>query len=128
MDFSKPTTIGARIHENYEQLVLACGYDHNFVINGKSDDLKFAARVYEPSSGRTLKTYTTEPGVHLYSANFLDGTIKRKQGYVYQQRYGFCLETQHFPDSPNHPNFPTTILRPGQTYNSRTVYKFSAQK
>ncbi len=128
MDFSKPTTIGARIHENYEQLVLARGYDHNFVINGKSDDLKFAARVYEPSSGRTLKTYTTEPGVHLYSANFLDGTIKRKQGYVYQQRYGFCLETQHFPDSPNHPNFPTTILRPGQTYNSRTVYKFSVQK
>lgn len=128
MDFSKPTTIGARIHENYEQLVLARGYDHNFVINGKSDDLKFAARVYEPSSGRTLETYTTEPGVHLYSANFLDGTIKRKQGYVYQQRYGFCLETQHFPDSPNHPNFPTTILRPGQTYNSRTVYKFSVQK
>jgi len=128
LDFSKPMKIGARIYENYEQLVLGRGYDHNFVINGKSDDLKFAARVHEPTSGRVLETYTTEPGVQLYSANFLDGTIKRKQGYVYQQRYGFCLETQHFPDSPNHPNFPTTILRPGQTYNSRTVYKFSAQK
>ena len=86
-----------------------------------------AARVKEPTSGRVLEVYTTEPGVQLYTGNFLDGTITGKGGHVYKLRFGFCLETQHFPDSPNHPDFPTTILRPGQTYHSRTIYKMSAE-
>lgn len=128
LDFAKSNPIGARINDNYEQLVLAHGYDHNFVINRKRPGLELAARVHEPSTGRILEIYTTEPGVQFYSANFLDGTITGKQGRVYKQHYAFCLETQHFPDSPNHPSFPSTILRPGQTYDSRTVYKFSADK
>jgi len=90
--------------------------------------LELAARVYEPTSGRVMEVYTTEPGVQFYAGNFLDGTITGKQGHVYKRRYGLCLETQHFPDSPNHPEFPSTILRPGQTLHSRTIYKFSAQK
>ena len=128
LDFTKATPIGARINDNYEQLVLARGYDHNFVINRKESGLELAARVHEPSTGRVLEIYTTEPGVQFYSANFLDGTLTGKQGRVYKQHYAFCLETQHFPDSPNHPSFPSTILKPGQTYHSRTVYKFSADK
>jgi aldose 1-epimerase len=125
LDFTKANPIGAGISDNYEQLVLAHGYDHNFVINRKGPGLELAARVHEPSTGRILEISTTEPGVQLYSANFLDGTITGKQGRVYKQHYAFCLEAQHFPDSPNHPSFPSTILRPGQTYHSRTVYKFS---
>jgi aldose 1-epimerase len=128
LDFTKSNPIGARINDNYEQLVLAHGYDHNFVINRKGSGLELAARVHEPSTGRILEIHTTEPGVQFYSANFLDGTITGKQGRVYKQHYAFCLETQHFPDSPNHPSFPSTILSPGQTYHSRTVYKFSADK
>jgi len=127
LDFSQPTAIGSRINADYEPLKLAFGYDQNFVINRKGDGLEFAARVYEPTSRRVLEVYTTEPGVHLYTANFLDGTIRRKQGYTYKQRTGLCLETQHFPDSPNHPDFPSTILRPGQTYHSRTMLKFSVE-
>lgn len=127
LDFTAPIAIGARIHENHEQLVLARGYDHNFVVNRKDDSLELAARVYEPSTGRVMEVYTTEPAVQLYTANVLDGTIARKRGYAYWERFGLCLETQHFPDSPNHPNFPSTILRPGQTFHSVTVYKFSAQ-
>jgi aldose 1-epimerase len=128
LDFTGATAIGARINDNYEQLVLARGYDHNFVINRKGPSLELAARVHEPSTGRILEIYTTEPGVQFYSANFLDGTITGKQGRVYKQHYALCLETQHFPDSPNHPSFPSTILKPGQTYTSRTVYKFSVDK
>lgn len=128
LDFTKTNPIGARINDSYEQLVLAHGYDHNFVINRKAQGLELAARVHEPSTGRVLEIHTTEPGVQFYSANFLDGTITGKQGRVYKQHYAFCLETQHFPDSPNHPGFPSTILRPGQTYHSRTVYKFSADR
>jgi aldose 1-epimerase len=128
LDFNKAAAIGARIKDNYEQLVLAHGYDHNFVINRKGSGLELAARVHEPSTGRVVEIYTTEPGVQFYSANFLDGTLTGKQGRVYRQHYAFCLETQHFPDSPNHPSFPSTILKPGQTYTSRTVYKFSADK
>jgi len=128
LDFTKATAIGARINDSYEQLVLARGYDHNLVINGKGSGLEFAARVHEPSTGRILEIHTTEPGVQFYSANFLDGSLTGKQGRVYKQHYAFCLETQHFPDSPNHPSFPSTILKPGQTYHSRTVYKFSADK
>ena len=128
LDFTASIPIGARIHDNYQQLVLARGYDQTFVINRKGPGLELAARVHEPSTGRILEIYTTEPGVQFYSSNFLDGTLTGKQGRVYQQHYAFCLETQHFPDSPNHPSFPSTILRPGRTYHSRTVYKFSADK
>jgi aldose 1-epimerase len=124
MDFTKPIVIGARINEKDEQLVMAHGYDHNFVINRTGPDPMFAARVREPGTGRVMEVYTTEPGVQFYSGNFLDGTITGKQRNVYQQRFGFCLETQHFPDSPNHPDFPSTILHPGQVYRSRTIYKF----
>jgi aldose 1-epimerase len=103
---------------------LARGYDHNFVISRKNDSLELAARVREPVSGRVLEVYTTEPGIQFYTGNFLDGSVKGKQGHMYQQRSGFCLETQHFPDSPNHPNFPSTILRPGATFHSTTIFKF----
>jgi aldose 1-epimerase len=127
LDFTSPATIGARINDHYQQLVLADGYDHNFVINGKAGELRLVARVYEPTSGRVMEIYTTEPGVQFYSGNFLDGTIVGKHGYAYKRREGFALETQHFPDSPNHPQFPSTILRPGQTLRSRTVLKFTVE-
>jgi len=127
LDFTTPTKIGARIDDNYEQLVLGHGYDHNFVINRKGDGMELAARVYEPTSGRVLEVSTTQPGVQLYTGNFLDGTITGKQGHIYKRRYAFCLETQHFPDSPNHPEFPSTILRPGETFHSKTVFKFSTR-
>jgi aldose 1-epimerase len=127
LDFTKPIAIGARINDDYEQLVTGRGYDHNFVINRKADSLTLAARVHEPTSGRVLEVYTTEPAVQFYSGNFLNGTIVGKQGHAYKQRNGFCLETQHFPDSPNHPDFPSTILRPGTTFHSRTIFKFSAE-
>lgn len=127
LDFTKSTRIGARIDEKNEQLELAHGYDHNFVINRKGTGLELAARVYEPTSGRVLEVSTTQPGVQFYTGNFLDGTVTGKQGHVYKRRYGFCLETQHFPDSPNHPNFPTTILKPGETFHQKTVFKFSAK-
>jgi aldose 1-epimerase len=127
MDFTTPTTIGARINQKDEQLVRGNGYDHNWVLNRKDGSLSLAARVEEPTSGRVLEVFTTEPGVQFYTGNFLDGTIKGKAGKVYQQRAGFCLETQHFPDSPNKPNFPSTVLKPGQKYATTTVYKFSAK-
>ncbi len=125
--FTEPTAIGARIQADYEQLRFGRGYDHNFVLDGKGSDQVLAARVKEPTSGRVLEVYTTEPGLQFYSGNFLDGTIKGKHGHAYKQRYAFCLETQHYPDSPNHPDFPTTILRPGQKYHSRTIYKLSTE-
>jgi aldose 1-epimerase len=127
-DFRQPTAIGARIEQKDEQLGFGGGYDHNFVINRKDPGLALAARVLEPTTGRVLEVETTEPGVQFYTGNFLDGTITGKGGRVYQKRYGFCLETQHFPDSPNQPSFPSTVLRPGQVYESRTVYRFSVQK
>jgi aldose 1-epimerase len=127
LDFTTPTTIGARINDNYEQLVIGHGYDHNFVIKRKDNSLTLAARAREPNSGRVLEVFTTEPAVQLYSGNFLDGTLVGKQGHAYKKREGFCLETQHFPDSPNHPDFPSTILRPGTTFRSQTVFKFSAE-
>jgi aldose 1-epimerase len=128
LDFTRPMAIGVRIHDAYEQLTLAGGYDQDFVIRRNGDGLELAARVYDPTSGRRLEMATTEPAVHFYTGNFLDGSIRRKQGYAYQHRYGFCLETQHFPDSPNHPDFPSTILRPGETFRSRTICKFSVSK
>ncbi len=118
-DFTKPKPIGAEI------AAVPGGYDHNFVLRGETGTLKLAARVHEPSTGRVMEIYTTEPGVQFYSGNFLDGTITGKGGKVYQKHFGFCLETQHFPDSPNHPHFPSTILRPGQKYTSLTIHKFS---
>jgi aldose 1-epimerase len=128
-DFTTSTRIGSRIDDNYDQLVLGHGYDHNWVLNRKRGDngLVLAARVYEPTSGRVLEVSTTQPGVQFYTGNFLDGTITGKQGHVYKHRYGLCLETQHFPDSPNHPDFPTTILKPGETFHQKTVFKFSAK-
>jgi aldose 1-epimerase len=121
-DFRTPTAIGARISADDQQLRSGHGYDHNFVLKRDGAGLAHAARVFEPRSGRTLDLYTTELGLQFYSGNFLDGTITGKAGQVYRQRYGFCLETQHFPDSPNQPQFPSTILRPGQEYRSRTIY------
>lgn len=127
LDFTKPTAIGARINDTYEQMVIAKGYDHNFVLNRKGNGLELAASVHAPKSGRVLEVYTTEPGVQFYTGNFLEGSGVGKHGHIYGKYHAFCLETQHFPDSPNHPGFPTTILRPGQTYRSRTVYKFSTE-
>lgn len=127
LDFTKATTIGARINDSYDQMVLAGGYDHNFVINGKPGTMRLAARAKDPKSGRVLEVFTTEPGVQFYSGNFLDGTLTGKHGHKYQKRDGFCLETQHYPDSPNHPKFPSTILKPGETYHTNTMLKFSAE-
>lgn len=127
LDFTKSTRIGARIDDNYEQLVLGHGYDHNFVINRNGSGLVLAARVYEPTTGRVLEVSTTQPGVQFYTGNFLDGTITGKDGKVYKRRYGLCLETQHFPDSPNHPSFPNTILKPGEKFHQTTVFKFSTK-
>ena len=124
MDFLQPTTIGSRIEQKDQQIEVGGGYDHNFVLSGKGH-LKKAAHIYEPTSGRVLEVLTTEPGVQFYSGNFLDGTIVGKADKTYIQRYGFCLETQHFPDSPNQPQFPTTVLRPGKEYETTTVYRFS---
>jgi aldose 1-epimerase len=127
LDFTRPTSIGARINDKYEQMVLGKGYDHNFVINRQGPGLALAARVYEPTSGRVLEVDTTEPGVQFYTGNFLDGTTAGKHGHIYNARDAFCLETQHYPDSPNQPNFPSTILRPGQTFHSTTVWRFSTR-
>ena len=127
-DFRHPTAIGARIEEKDQQLQFGKGYDHNFVLNTKGKGLlTLAARVTEPSTGRVLEVWTTEPGLQFYSGNFLDGTVHGKGGQVYGHRSGFCLETQHFPDSPNHPNFPSTLVEPGKLYHTETIYKFSTQ-
>lgn len=126
-DFTTSTAIGARINQDDEQLKLGKGYDHNFVLDQpNSKQLLKAAQVYEPVSGRAMDVYTTEPGVQFYSGNFLDGSEKGKGGVAYAHRTGFCLETQHFPDSPNKPDFPSTILKPGMQYKTTTVYQFSA--
>jgi aldose 1-epimerase len=122
-DFSRATAIGSRINQADEQLIRGKGYDHNFVLNKKGQELSLAASVYEPSSGRALEMWTTEPGLQLYTGNFLD-EVPGKAGQVYKRRGGFCLEAQHFPDSPNKPAFPSTILKPGERYTQTTVYKF----
>jgi aldose 1-epimerase len=124
LDFTKPTPIGERIDKLKGE---PGGYDHNFVLNGEGKKLALAARVREPKSGRTMEMLTTEPGVQFYTGNFLDGKLKGKDGVVYKKHGGFCLEAQHFPDSVNHANFPTMILKPGQTYKQTTIYKFSAK-
>ena len=126
-DFRQPAAIGARINQiDNQQLAFGKGYDHNWVLNGSG--FRRAARAYEPQSGRTLEIATTEPGLQFYSGNFLDGSLTGKDGAVYNLRNGFCLESQHFPDSPNKPSFPTTLLKPGETYRTRTVYTFGVQR
>jgi len=127
-DFRTPTAIGARINVADVQLKNGKGYDHNWVLDRKGAGLELAAKVTEPTSGRTLEVRTTEPGLQFYSGNFLDGTIKGKGGRVYGHRSGFCLETQHYPDSPNQPSFPSTILRPGQEYRTHTVFAFGVAR
>jgi aldose 1-epimerase len=125
-DFLKPHAIGERINDNDEQLKLGHnGYDHNFVLDGKG--MKETAEVYDPASGRVLTVLTTEPGVQFYTSNFLDGSIKGKGGVAYPRNAALCLETQHFPDSPNHPSFPTTMLKPGSEFHSTTVFRFSTR-
>jgi aldose 1-epimerase len=124
LDFTKPHTIGERFDQMKSD---PRGYDHNFVLNGGGKKLAPAARVREPKTGRVMEVLTTEPGVQIYTANFLDGKLKGKGGVAYPQHAGLCLETQHYPDSVNHPNFPSTILRPGETNRSTTIYKFSAK-
>ncbi len=126
-DFTTPTAIGARIAQDEEQLNLGKGYDHNFVVDRSKPGLVNIAEVYEPSSGRVMQVVTTEPGVQFYTGNFLDGTIHGKDGKSYGHRTGFCLETQHYPDSPNHPTFPSTVLNPGAQYKTTTIYKFSTR-
>jgi aldose 1-epimerase len=129
LDFTRPTLLGARIGQIKGE---PGGYDHNYVLrkdakaSAPEGTPPLAARVREPESGRVLEMFTTEPGVQLYTANFLDGTIKGKNGVVYKKQQAFCLEAQHFPDSVHHPNFPSIILRPGATYAQTTIYKFSA--
>jgi len=123
-DFRKPAAIGARIEQNDEQLKLGKGYDHNFVLNKNGAAPSLAARVEESSSGRVLEVLTDQPGVQFYTSNNLDGTIKGAAGKAFGHRGALCLETQHFPDSPNHPKFPSTLLKPGQQFHSATIYRF----
>ncbi len=127
-DFRKPTAIGARINTPNEQLKLAGGYDHNWVLNAPHTLEHVAAMVSDPGSGRVLKVYTLEPGVQFYSGNFLDGTFKGRSGEMYKKYAGLCLETQHYPDSPNRPDFPSTTLMPGKQYHTSTVFEFTVQK
>jgi aldose 1-epimerase len=124
-DFRTPHKVGERIEADDAQLHLGHGYDHNFVLDHPANELSEAAEVYEPASGRILKVLTTEPGLQFYTGNFLDGSITGKEGRVYNRRFALCLETQHFPDSPNHPGFPSTELKAGQKFHSVTVYEFS---
>lgn len=124
-DFRQPKPVGRDIDQPNEQLVNGSGYDHTFVLNPRKDDTLPAAILYEKSSGRMMKVFTDQPGLQLYTANFLDGSLTGKSGRPYARQSALCLETQHFPDSPNQPQFPNTILRPGETYQSRTIYQFS---
>jgi aldose 1-epimerase len=123
-DFRTPMPIGSRITATDEQIKFGKGYDHNFVVNGEAGSLRHAVRVTEKTSGRVMEVYTTEPGVQFYTGNFLDGSLRGKGGKVYAFRNGFCLETQHFPNSPNTPSFPTTVIRAGEHYKSQTEYRF----
>ncbi len=124
-DFTSPRPIGSRIREVFNKKT---GYDNNYVLNTTDSTVHPAAKAYDPESGRILEVFTDQPGLQFYSGNFLDGKIKGKNGKIYQQHDGFCLETQHFPDSPNHPEFPSTVLRPGQIFRSLTIYKFSTDR
>ena len=127
LDFRQLTPIGERIHASDEQLRLTRGYDHDFVLDDSSPNLKPAAELYDPVFGRVLEIFTTEPTIQFYSGNYLDGSLRGPGGEPYAQRHGLCLETQHFADSPNHPNFPSTVLRPSETFRSATIYRFSTR-
>jgi aldose 1-epimerase len=127
-DFTHSTTIGERIDQDNEQLKIGGGYDHNWVVRGTPGELRPAARIYDPGTGRVLTVTTTQPGIQFYSGNFLVGAMTGKSGTPYAKNYGFCVETQHFPDSPNHPAFPTTEVKPGQTMHSTTVFTFTVVK
>ncbi|MEP6789113.1 MAG: aldose epimerase family protein, partial [Acidobacteriota bacterium] len=126
-DFTKPAAIGSRINQPDEQLKFGSGYDHNYVLNKTGRGLTLAATAYEAKSGRVLEVFTTEPGIQLYTGNFLDGSVKGKSGQDYPKNSAFCLEAQHYPDSPNEAKFPSTVLKPGQKYSQTTIYKFSAR-
>lgn len=126
-DFTEPTTIGARIDDEAPQLKFGNGYDHNFVLDGEAGSFRKAAEVYAPKTGRVLEVWTEEPGLQFYAGNFLDGSLVGKSGQPYEFRSGFCLESQHYPDSPNQPNFPSTILRPGEKYETVTEYRFTTR-
>ena len=121
MDFTTPMAIGSRIAR------VPGGYDHNYVLNSGGGSMAPAASLYEPTTGRVMEVLTTEPGIQFYTGNFLDGSITGKSGKVYKKHYGFCLETQHFPDSPNKRDFPSVVLNPGQKYTTASVYKFSTR-
>jgi aldose 1-epimerase len=125
MDFTRSTRIGKRIRDGFEQLVIGRGYDHNWVLDRRGSGLELAARLEDPGSGRVLEVLTEEPGIQFYSGNFLDGTLYGTSNRAYRQGDGLALETQHYPDSPNHDNFPSTVLRPGEKYDTTTVYRFS---
>lgn len=126
-DFTTPRTIGERVNSTDEQMKFGGGYDHNWVLDNQSGKMALAAEVFEPQTGRFMEVWTEEPGIQFYGGNFLDGTLTGKSGKTYPYRSGFCLETQHYPDSVNQPSFPNTVLRPGQTYKTSTIYKFSAK-
>lgn len=126
-DFTEPVAIGKRINEDNEQLKYGLGYDHNWVLNGEAGQMRLAATVYDSVSGRFMEVFTTEPAIQFYSGNFLDGSLTGKGNVKYEQRYGLCLETQHYPDSPNQPEFPSVELAPGETYDTQTTYKFSVK-
>jgi len=129
-DFRMPKAIGPGQRSNHPQIVIGRGYDHNWVLSRPSFEDKsmmMAARLYDPASGRVLEVWTTEPGIQFYAGNFLDGTLYGTSGRAYRQSDGLCLETQHFPDSPNKPDFPSTVLRPGETYQTTTIFKFATE-
>ncbi|MDP2887330.1 MAG: aldose epimerase family protein [Ignavibacteria bacterium] len=127
LDFTTPTRIGVRIDDGYEQLKKGGGYNHNLVLNKPANAFGLAARVYEETSGRVMEVLTTEPGLQFYTPNFVNAKYVGKEGKKYDHRCGFCLETEHFPDSPNKPQFPSTVVNPGDTYTSTTVYRFSTR-
>jgi len=127
MDFRNGKAIGSEISVPYDQLGFTGGYDHNFVVNDYDGSLRSFGRLYEPDTGRVLEVLTTQPGMQFYSGNFLDGSLVGKNGFVYVKYAGLCLEPQHFPDAPNHSNFPTTVLRPGEEYKQTTIFRFSAE-
>ena len=126
-DFREPKTIGQDINADNEQLKRGLGYDHCWVLNDQNEGIRFTSSAYEPNSGRLLEVFSDEPGIQLYTGNFLGGTLPNKQGGIYTNRTGFCLETQHYPDSPNQKDFPSTILKPGDTYSTTTSFKFSVK-
>ena len=128
-DFTKATAIGARINDPKDlQIKYGGGYDHCWVLNKEDKELSLAATVYEPTTGRIMEVQTTEPAIQFYTGNFLDGSITGKKGTNYTKRFAFCLETEHYPDSPNQSTFPTVVLKPGETYQTTTIYTFSAKK